>query len=71
MEDPGRSEEFQEILQRIPAGGVGQFVHKGLDRKGMVGARHRSQPAETHMSFRRATLDAKVLDIKWHLNPFP
>ena len=48
-----------------------QFIDKGLDRKGMVGARHRPQPAETNVSLRGAILDADIWNIKWYLNPIP
>src|SRR5437867_8011938 len=71
VENAGWSEEIQEVLHRITAGIVRQFIHKRLDGKRMVDARHRPQPAEADVGLRGTVLDANIGDVKRHLDPIP
>src|SRR5205807_7651343 len=61
--------EVEEVLERIAAGVVRQFIDEGLNSKGVVVARHRPQPAETNMGFGGTILDSKVRDIVRRLDP--
>jgi len=71
IENAGRTEELQQVLQGIPTRRVRQFIHERLNGEGVIVACHGAQPAESNVSFRFAVLDTNVPDIERDLNPVP
>src|SRR5437016_2633667 len=46
-----------------------QFIGEALNCKRVIYVRYRPQPADAHMSFRRAILDAKIWQIVGNVRP--
>ena len=60
---------MEQILERVAARRVREFIREGLDREAMVNVRNRAQPADPHVRLRRAILRAKIGNVVGNIGP--
>src|SRR5260370_40534583 len=63
------SDQIEQILEWVAPGGVSEFIREGLNCKPVIDVCHRAQPADAHVSLRRAVLDAKIWQIVRNIRP--
>src|SRR5262249_39872917 len=69
IETARRTNQLQQILSRIAASAMSQFVAKSLDSKGVVDVCHGTKPPDPYMCWSGSIFDPKVGDIVRYVGP--
>ncbi len=68
LDDPRRADELQQHILLIAVGGMGEFAHHRLHRKGTRDIRHRAEPADAGMRGGFRILALNIGDLERHVD---
>src|SRR5260370_28771908 len=62
-------DQIEQIIERITPSRMCQFIREALNSKSVIDVRHRAQPPDADVRFRRSILDAEIWQIVRNVRP--